>query len=96
MRVLCFLLGSGGRQSVGWFLTQISLSVPCLATEVEGTFRVNGSNKRMRELQAVFETPPRVRVSLTSPASPPLLMTTWRGPLVWQVTRLEEGELHDA
>ncbi|KAH8100982.1 Rho GTPase activation protein [Cristinia sonorae] len=29
------------------------------ATEIEGTFRVNGSNKRMRELQAAFETPPR-------------------------------------
>ncbi|TFK46072.1 RhoGAP-domain-containing protein [Heliocybe sulcata] len=29
------------------------------ATEVEGTFRVNGSNKRMRELQAIFEAPPR-------------------------------------
>lgn len=29
------------------------------ATEVEGTFRVNGSNKRMRELQAAFESPPR-------------------------------------
>ncbi|KAF5382185.1 hypothetical protein D9615_004438 [Tricholomella constricta] len=29
------------------------------ATEVPGTFRVNGSNKRMRELQAKFETPPR-------------------------------------
>jgi len=29
------------------------------ATEVEGTFRINGSNKRMRELQAAFETPPR-------------------------------------
>ncbi|KZW02902.1 Rho GTPase activation protein [Exidia glandulosa HHB12029] len=29
------------------------------ATEVEGTFRVNGSNKRMRDLQATFETPPR-------------------------------------
>ncbi|KDQ57075.1 hypothetical protein JAAARDRAFT_131629 [Jaapia argillacea MUCL 33604] len=27
--------------------------------EVEGTFRVNGSNKRMRDLQALFETPPR-------------------------------------
>ena len=31
-----------------------------VATEVEGTFRVNGSNKRMRELQAIFETPPKV------------------------------------
>ncbi|GLB40328.1 putative GTPase-activator protein for Rho-like GTPases [Lyophyllum shimeji] len=29
------------------------------ATEVPGTFRVSGSNKRMRELQAKFETPPR-------------------------------------
>ena len=36
------------------------------ATEVEGTFRVNGSNKRMRELQAAFETPPRVRSRLLS------------------------------
>jgi hypothetical protein len=31
-----------------------------LATEVPGTFRVNGSNKRMRDLQAAFEAPPRV------------------------------------
>ncbi|KAI5122935.1 hypothetical protein M0805_007613 [Coniferiporia weirii] len=29
------------------------------ATEVEGTFRVSGSNKRMRELQALFEDPPK-------------------------------------
>ncbi|EKM78093.1 hypothetical protein AGABI1DRAFT_129873 [Agaricus bisporus var. burnettii JB137-S8] len=29
------------------------------ATEVPGTFRVNGSNKRMRELQQCFEAPPR-------------------------------------
>ncbi|KAH7097409.1 Rho GTPase activation protein [Auriculariales sp. MPI-PUGE-AT-0066] len=29
------------------------------STEVPGTFRVNGSNKRMRELQALFEAPPR-------------------------------------
>ncbi|KAL5486086.1 SAC7 [Sanghuangporus weigelae] len=29
------------------------------ATEVEGTFRVSGSNKRMRDLQAIFETPPK-------------------------------------
>ena len=38
------------------------IDLPSLATEIEGTFRVNGSNKRMRELQAIFETPPRVRV----------------------------------
>uniref|UniRef100_A0A8H8CLS0 pyranose dehydrogenase (acceptor) n=1 Tax=Psilocybe cubensis TaxID=181762 RepID=A0A8H8CLS0_PSICU len=30
------------------------------ATEVPGTFRVNGSNKRMRDLQAIFESPPRL------------------------------------
>ncbi|GJE94610.1 Rho GTPase activation protein domain-containing protein [Phanerochaete sordida] len=29
------------------------------ATELAGTFRVSGSNKRMRDLQAAFETPPR-------------------------------------
>jgi len=34
------------------------------ATEVPGTFRVNGSNKRMRELQAIFEAPPRYGKSL--------------------------------
>ncbi|KAJ2922555.1 hypothetical protein H1R20_g14545, partial [Candolleomyces eurysporus] len=34
------------------------------ATEVPGTFRVNGSNRRMRELQAAFETPPRYGKSL--------------------------------
>ncbi|KAI0067262.1 Rho GTPase activation protein [Artomyces pyxidatus] len=34
------------------------------ATEVEGTFRVNGSNKRMRDLQALFEAPPRYGKSL--------------------------------
>ena len=36
------------------------------ATEVEGTFRVNGSNKRMRDLQAEFEAAPRVRMHRTS------------------------------
>ncbi|EIN10060.1 Rho GTPase activation protein [Punctularia strigosozonata HHB-11173 SS5] len=34
------------------------------ATEVDGTFRVSGSNKRMRDLQAIFETPPRYGKSL--------------------------------
>ncbi|KAF8525950.1 Rho GTPase activation protein [Hysterangium stoloniferum] len=29
------------------------------ATEISGTFRVNGSAKRMRDLQALFEEPPR-------------------------------------
>jgi len=34
------------------------------ATEVAGTFRVNGSARRMRELQAAFEAPPRYGKSL--------------------------------
>ena len=29
--------------------------------EVEGVFRVGGSEKRMRELQDIFNTPPNVR-----------------------------------
>ena len=44
------------------------------ATEVEGTFRVNGSNKRMRELQAAFESPPRVRAN-PSHFTPSFLIT---------------------
>lgn len=31
------------------------------ATEVEGTFRISGSTKRMRELQTVFDNGPKVR-----------------------------------
>ncbi|EGN98845.1 hypothetical protein SERLA73DRAFT_107999 [Serpula lacrymans var. lacrymans S7.3] len=34
------------------------------ATEIEGTFRVNGSTKRMRDLQAAFEAPPRYGKSM--------------------------------
>lgn len=30
------------------------------ATEVPGTFRVNGSSRRTRELQTIFERPPDV------------------------------------
>ncbi|KAK7032254.1 GTPase activating protein (GAP) for Rho1p [Paramarasmius palmivorus] len=40
------------------------------ATEVEGVFRVNGSNKRMRELQAIFETPPRYGKNLDWKSTP--------------------------
>ncbi|TIA73209.1 hypothetical protein E3P81_00237 [Wallemia ichthyophaga] len=29
------------------------------ATETEGTFRISGSSKRMKELQAIFESPPK-------------------------------------
>ncbi|KAH9953403.1 Rho GTPase activation protein [Russula dissimulans] len=34
------------------------------ATEEEGTFRISGSNERMRGLQTAFETPPRYGKSL--------------------------------
>ena len=37
---------------------------------------MNGSNKRMRELQAIFETPPRVRVFFFSHCLTPLLTHT--------------------
>lgn len=33
------------------------------ATEIEGTFRINGSARRMRDLQAAFESPPKVRLN---------------------------------
>ena len=32
------------------------------ATGVEGTFRVSGSAKRMKDLQAIFDSPPKVGV----------------------------------
>ena len=49
------------------------------ATEVEGTFRVNGSNKRMRELQAAFESPPRVSLpALESQPSLTSMLSTER------------------
>lgn len=34
------------------------------ATEVEGAFRVSGSAKRMRDLQAIFDSGPRVSIAL--------------------------------
>ena len=33
------------------------------ATEVEGTFRVSGSSKRMKDIQALFDSPPKVRAA---------------------------------
>ena len=33
-------------------------------TEVEGAFRISGSSKRMRELQTLFDTGPKVSCSL--------------------------------
>lgn len=67
---LFFKSGIDGPVSYSGF-SSLWLPFLCVATEIEGTFRVNGSNKRMRELQTIFETPPRVRV----PAFPPLIVT---------------------
>lgn len=41
------------------------------ATEVEGVFRIAGSQKRMRELQETFDTPPRVSQALRRRFPPP-------------------------
>ena len=52
------------------------------ATEVEGAFRISGSAKRMRDLQEVFDTGPRVCVSYQPPGS----WCTARGVLSWPLT----------
>jgi hypothetical protein len=57
-----FLRENGERERLFWPIGE-SLTL-ILATEVEGIFNVSGSNRRMRELQGVFETPPRVRVTV--------------------------------
>lgn len=38
------------------------------ATEVEGTFRISGSSKRMRDLQAIFDNGPKARCPAWCPA----------------------------
>ena len=50
--------------AVRYFL--FSPFVPPTATEVPGIFSVSGSNRRMRDLQAAFESPPDVRLQITS------------------------------
>ena len=63
----------------------------CIATEVKGTFRVNGSNKRMGDLQAEFERAPRVRRANRCFYFGDNLLTD----AVRKVFGLEEGELYD-
>jgi hypothetical protein len=59
---------SQGKRSVFPFAASPCRSPRCpVATEIPGTFRVNGSNRRMRDLQVAFESPPRV--SLHPPRS---------------------------
>ena len=76
------------------------------ATEVPGTFRVNGSSRRMRDLQAEFERPPRVRILSPIPCLPlsllsysyvsplPLIKRSPISRIVRQIPRLETGIIH--
>lgn len=63
------MAGEDGRQYV-WGYVPIIVAKTGLflkenATEVEGVFRIAGSQKRMRELQEVFDTPPKYGKHLT-------------------------------
>jgi hypothetical protein len=60
-----------------------------LATEVQGVFRVNGSSRRMRELQAKFEAPPRVGIPMHVLSERESYPTA-----VWKIFGLEEGGIY--
>ncbi|PWN40198.1 Rho GTPase activation protein [Ceraceosorus guamensis] len=57
------MAGEDGQQYVWGYVpvivAKVGLYLKENATEVEGVFRIAGSQKRMRELQEVFDTPPR-------------------------------------
>jgi len=56
-------IGKGGNltiRTVPVVVAKCGLYLKEHATEVEGTFRISGSAKRMRELQAIFDTGPKV------------------------------------
>ena len=70
-----------------------------VGTEVEGTFRVSGSSKRMSELQAIFEAPPKVcllalKASHLPASSSPALAPQLINSSVWQEHRVERPLLH--
>jgi len=65
--------------------------VPPTATEIPGTFSISGSNRRMRDLQAAFESPPRVRSYITSSFT---LLINYILCSVRQIPRLEERVLY--
>jgi len=46
------------------FLIRAKDDIDGLATDVEGIFRVSGSAKRIKELQAIFDSPPTYGKSL--------------------------------
>ena len=52
-----------------------------VGTEVEGTFRVSGSSKRMSELQTIFETPPKVCLLALNHPLGRFILGTERPPL---------------
>ncbi|PWN94022.1 RhoGAP-domain-containing protein [Acaromyces ingoldii] len=57
------MAGEDGQQYIWGYVPVIVAKVGLFlkenATEVEGVFRIAGSQKRMRELQEIFDTPPR-------------------------------------
>jgi len=75
--------------AVRYFL--FSPFVPPTATEVPGIFSVSGSNRRMRDLQAAFESPPDVRLQITSSFTL-LIHRIFRS--VRQIPRVEERVLY--
>jgi hypothetical protein len=79
----------------------INVILLCVGTEVEGTFRVSGSSKRMSELQAIFEAPPKVCLLALKASDLPASSSVLAPPLpqlitssVWQELRVEIPLLH--
>lgn len=65
-------------------------------TEVEGAFRISGSTKRMRELQTLFDTGPKVRDGIIPGFRLGGIMCDQTDhPSVRQEHRLEHLDIHD-
>lgn len=62
------------------------------ATEVEGIFQVDGSHKRMSELQALFEMPPRVCASVANDQLLGLHFSQYGRSIDWNQ---EKASIHD-
>ncbi len=58
------MAGADGQQYVWGYVpavvAKLGLYLKESATDVEGVFRIAGSQKRMKDLQELFETPPKV------------------------------------
>jgi hypothetical protein len=71
--LLVFLVLFGHCRYVPVVVAKCGLYLKDTATEVPGTFRVSGSAKRMKELQAVFDNPPKVGRGIWAPSVVKLL-----------------------